>query len=45
MFAATPVFMTPRVTPEQPDQIGPLAEEVQHAILQLGPYDIITDGG
>ena len=46
MFATTPpVFMTPRVTPEQRDQIGPLEEEVQHAILQLGPYDIITDGG
>jgi hypothetical protein len=46
MFATTPpVFMTTRVTPEQRDQIGPLGEEVQHAILQLEPYDIITDGG
>ena len=46
MFATTPpVLMNPRVTPEQRDQIGPLGEEVQHATLQLGPYDIITDGG
>jgi hypothetical protein len=34
MFATTPpVFMTPIVTQEQRDQIGPLEEEIQHAIL------------